>query len=519
MKKQHFIFILLFFSVSFYYGYYEILQKKPQSIHRWRQTDSASIAYNFYSRDYNIFHPEVLYQVADQGKSGYTVGEFPGYYFFIAGLWKVFGHSDVIYRLVSFLLFFIGIYHLFKLSLLYIKDTVWSIFIALTFMTSTVVMYYANSFTTDIPALSLSITGFYYFQMYLIKRKRSLLALSLGLFAFAGLIKIVTLMPFLCILGVYFFNTIRLTKIEYASYSFKLNYRLILAFSVIFILIFAWYAYAVHYNSVHQVFFFSTQTFPIWDYSFDRIVNILDYINEKWLSDYFNFSAFGLFSLFFIFLLINFRKVDKYLRIITSLLFLQTVCYILLWFFCFEQHDYYFIHLMPFLMFLTISTFQLLKEHCPNLFQSTILKVILLFILACNIQNTKYRLKERYEGYANEYPIYQYAHSAAPYLKKIGIKPEDKIISLPDETPNYTLYLFQQRGWSEAGQNNLSAEGVEKCIGLGAKYLICTGYEVLSRPYLKPYLQHKIGQHGDVTIYKLHQSLNEIQKSINLDAE
>ena len=52
------LFVVLLAGVSFYYNYHEILLKRPQSVHKWRQADCASIALNYYQDGMKSFEAE-----------------------------------------------------------------------------------------------------------------------------------------------------------------------------------------------------------------------------------------------------------------------------------------------------------------------------------------------------------------------------------------------------------------------------------------------------------------------------
>jgi hypothetical protein len=49
-----FIFYLLTFAIAFAFYYHVILFSPPQSVHRWRQTDSASMTLNLYQPGYTL---------------------------------------------------------------------------------------------------------------------------------------------------------------------------------------------------------------------------------------------------------------------------------------------------------------------------------------------------------------------------------------------------------------------------------------------------------------------------------
>jgi len=50
--------------------------------------------------------------------------------------------------------------------------------------------------------------------------------------------------------------------------------------------------------------------------------------------------------------------------------------------------------------------------------------------------------------------------------------------------------------------NNRDSAGIAACIRKGGKYLIVNGNEILSRTYIQSFLNHQVGQYGNIRIYK-----------------
>lgn len=154
------IFIVLLLTLAMYYHYDEILLKRPQSTHKWRQTDCASLALNYYQNGMKFFTPETHNLTSDGGTSGKAAtSEVPLLYFFVALLYKIFGYHEYIYRLLNTAIFLSGLFYLHKIFRLFISDAFWSIGFALIFFTSPVLVFYGNNFLTNSSALALSIIG------------------------------------------------------------------------------------------------------------------------------------------------------------------------------------------------------------------------------------------------------------------------------------------------------------------------------------------------------------------------
>jgi len=54
-----FVFVAVFIAMCFSYNLDTTLFGRPQSIHIWRQTNSLSIALNFYEHDNSLFEPQI----------------------------------------------------------------------------------------------------------------------------------------------------------------------------------------------------------------------------------------------------------------------------------------------------------------------------------------------------------------------------------------------------------------------------------------------------------------------------
>ncbi|PJB15088.1 MAG: hypothetical protein CO118_05180, partial [Flavobacteriales bacterium CG_4_9_14_3_um_filter_32_8] len=89
-----------------------------------------------------------------------------------------------------------------------------------------------------------------------------------------------------------------------------------------------------------------------------------------------------------------------------------------------------------------------------------------------------------------------------PYIREIGIKENDKIISLPDFSFNTSLYLVGQKGWTNFSNYN-KKEDIENLIDKGAKYLFISNPELLSKEFLHSFLINKVGSFEGIEIFKL----------------
>ncbi len=91
-----------------------------------------------------------------------------------------------------------------------------------------------------------------------------------------------------------------------------------------------------------------------------------------------------------------------------------------------------------------------------------------------------------------------------PYIRSLGIKREDRVISIPDQSPDITLYFMDQKGYTDMGCMEFQgADRIRHFIFLGAKYLVINNQDLYKEDYLKPFIKNKIGSYKNIDIYDL----------------
>jgi hypothetical protein len=456
-----------------------------------------------------FFRPEVFFQIGDNGTSGYAVGECPLLYYAVAILWKIFGYSDFIFRFFNLLIFFLGLFSLFRMLQRVVGDSYWAMVVPLLFFTSPTVVYYAANYLTETTSLAFTFMGWSAFMRYYEEKRDGFLYWAIFLFTIAGLLKIVALISVFTIVGLFVLETTGFRSLT-DSRLFRLNTQKTLAFLASLCIVFGWYMFAIQYNKQHRDFlfdgssYFLTGTFPIWSIPAHTIKDVIVQVYEEWMPDYFNFFTGIFLTAVVLSVLLFLGKLPRVWSAISILLLFGFTAFVLLWFYLFAIHDYYAINPLMMPLFFFIALLVLLKERKPEWLHSAAIKVVFALFLLFNAHYAQGKLDERYNGWQNEYPAYKDVHTITPYLRELGIKPEDKVISIPDGSTNYTLYLMNQKGWTALNFFNDSLQ-IKKYIGLGAKYLILTEEEPHNRPCLKPFMKKQVGQYGTVSIYSLQE--------------
>ena len=202
--------ILLFIAGAglcyYMFTYSDVVNRRPQSVHQWRQADCLSMTMNYYKEDRPFFEPALHFLSIDG--TGQTISEFPIIYYTVSRLWKVFGHHEYIYRFFTLGFFLCGLFALFKTSEWLLKDTLWAFFTTFLVLCAPYLSYYAFNFLVDIPALSTAMIAWFWFARYWRKRNNIDFFICLFFFFMAGLIKISSALSFFGLLGVLFFDTI-----------------------------------------------------------------------------------------------------------------------------------------------------------------------------------------------------------------------------------------------------------------------------------------------------------------------
>jgi hypothetical protein len=522
------LFLLLLLIVAALYGYQQILFKKPQSVHKWRQSDCASLTLNYYQNGMHFFSPETHNLTSDGGTTGKCcTSEIPLLYYTVALLYQIFGYHDFIYRLLNTLLFFLGLFYLFKLFNYLLSDIFWAIGLTLIFFTSPVLVFYGNNYLTNSSALSFSLVGWYLFFRFAKEHSLKHFILSMLVFSLAGSFKVSAFFSLLAIAGVLVFELFKLAKFDGQKQLFN---KPVLQLGLLLLAILPvalWIVYAAYYNHLHGCTYFSTTLFPIWSLSSDGIHKVLSNIENIWLAQYFHWSVLLFLGVCLLMLLAFIRKGNKLLNVVLLLVFLEVVAYVLLQFYTFRDHDYYTIDIFILPVLLVLASFIALGKTSPKLFRSFLLKGAFAGLLLFNVLYARQQITDRYQGDWNNYATNNAIYTIEPFLRQIGVMPTDSVISLPDEG-HVSLYLMNQKGWTdytdmqlnrgEKIRYNQDSAGLAKSIERGAKYLVLKGRkELYLKPYLQPFCKNLKGEYADILIFSLNDTITNFKlKPLNV---
>ncbi len=524
-NKWTYLFFILLLLIGYAYSYQLILFRRPFSVHQWRQCDCLSIALNYYKEGMHFFSPTIHWS-GPNGDGKTCTSECPWLYYFVALLWKIFGYHEFIFRLVNISIAFTGLYALFCLSKNILKDGAWALLVSLLLFSSTIFAYYAYNFLADTSALSFAFIAWFFFQKFYSGGKMRFFTISMFFFLIAGLTKISALISFAPIFLAFVLESLNIYKFKTNEKIFSKPLHYIFQFLAVFCIIYGWTIFAIHYNNAHVGGAFSTSILPIWETHSLQNYTILNQLFTEQLPVYLApFLLIGVLLILVVLFLV-YKSVSRFLLFLTCTVLMACIAYIILWFQVFYVHDYYLINLLILVPLILLTFLDYLKKKQVEIFISVKVKVIgfialLLSIYYCSVQiNMRYSpdypvaeyniaMDGMHQGYWNYMDAsykqgFQAFETITPYLRSLGIKREDKVISIPDQSINISLYLMDQKGYTDYGQDESNNQmSIKKCMELGAKYLIINDTSFISKEWLSPFLTKKIGRYKNILIYDL----------------
>ena len=523
LKYQNVLFLFILLVVSILYNYHEIILMGPWFPHMWRATDSLSIALNYYKDGLNFFEPAVHW--TGPNGNGKTISEFPIIYYLVAKFWSVFGKHYFIFRAIDVLLVFTGLFSLYKISYRILKDYFWAFFIPIFLFTSPALVFYTNNFLPNAPALGLALTGIWNYFLFIDTGKNKWIWLTVLCFSIAGLLKVTSLIIVIAFLSYQFIHSIN--DIRSNGFNFKTIRNRFFPYLPIFVILFIWVKYTDYYNSVNNRIFLQ-DLFPIWDLNEEQRNQIWKSLYFTLLPSFFNKKALaviGTLLLANVILWIN--KGSKYLLII-FIAFIGVMLYVFLWFKAFDVHDYYLINLLIIIPLILLGFLYELKKRTLIIFSNLFFKLIALTgLLILMYQTTmlnriKFNVNDPVLSYDISIPekdkeLYAYKQwgyantkkaleTITPYLRSLGIKRNDLVISIPDNSINISLVLMDQKGFTDYGYvptKGKPKERIAEFKSIGAKYLIVNDDKAVENKEFLPYLEKKIGEYKNVQIYEL----------------
>lgn len=517
------LFIVAYFFMN---RYEEVSFSGTYSIHQWRQADCYSLALNYYNNDFPFFKPEAHFR--EFNGTGRSVSEFPIIYYTVAKLWKLFGLYPAVFRLFNFTILVCGLYCLFSLCNGLFNRPFLALFITGITASSPIVCFYGNNFIPDAQAMALCYCGWYFFYLFYKSGRQFFFFISALILLLAALIKITALITILIIAFLWLLELTGLLKLKAGTH--KLFNKPVLhgiTFLLVLGIVFGWVQYVKYYNGQNRPGIFMTKIMPVWEASTAHRSSIYDAFFTRLIFQFHGWPVLLTMAILVLFSMILARKNHPVIRIVFFGMLAGFAAFVTLFFQMLDIHDYYLAVWVALIPVTFISAFFILDKLSPGLLRSKWVGAGLAILFIHSVYYGAALTRAKYftnDFFSNEYltfkkvdqPLHNWSHwnynrtlraceTVAPYLRSIGISPSDKIISMPDQSPNISLSLMNQPGFSDISCNNPLEEAcIEDLIERGAKYLVINDPEIFgNRPFLKKFLLHKVGQYKNIEIFDL----------------
>ena len=472
MKNQKYhtylflILLVIFYSIL---NYQYILFLKPQGIHFIRQTDGLSFVMNYYKGGFHFFEPQVYNLRSLDGKAAC---EFPILYYLTALLYFVFDEHEYFLRLITLLIASLGFVYLFKTILLLLKDSIYAFIFTFIFLSSTVLLYYTNNFLPDASAFGLVLIGWYFFFKFnLLEKKTRFLVISFAFFALASLLKITSFInPIAAFIALLCYDYMESKQLKFFM---KRNLKTILLFGSALLLVCCWNAYVKYYNIASNDLYFLTKPLPLWSLNGSQQAEVWDHISNYWYSQYYYQSTFHFFIIIILLGMLFLNKVNRRLMIPTLFLGLGSISFFLLFFKQFQDHDYYFITLLPGLILLILTCFIAIQQRFTVIINHWLVKIVLLLLCILSLNYSREKLAQRYANKTDQISnIGSKLAETKQDLDALGVPEKAKIILMSDKSRNGGLYFIHRQGWNLPDKTDRDLKEMDYFVKHGASYLI-----------------------------------------------
>ena len=498
---------LVFYGI--YYGYPNILPLEPQSLHKWRQSDCAAWIWQYYAEGNSFWEPEMNNRLGNG--TGKIVAEFPLLYYLSAQLYHLFGPYAWVFRTLSLLLVGLGLGSLHRALYKVLGSGFWSVALVLLVFSSPTLVFFSITSIPDASAFGVAMVGVYAFSSYVTSRKIRYLIGALTAFALAAMLKISMAIPMLVTLGVCIwegFVPISRWKIPTSSRLFGTYHgRYLAMYGVGIALIWGWYTFASWYSTGSLWGHFGDVVQAIWGMEGKEIGERVGlFIQNDWRFLYYFPTNLLLFFLLIIGILLKGPHLQQR-RLIIFLTILGCISYSLLFFQLLLGHEYYHIaNLFGVIVLLANGAF-LLKHLYSKFYDSPWTKGIMVAFLALNLYHAKMEMQARYYNnwghYREKEVLYQ--EGFRHFLGSKGISADKKVMSIPDFSPNNTLYLMRRKGWTSFNNPRHEASIIKDLTqNYGLEYLIVSDSALLKEPQLIPVLDSLVGEYEGIRVYKTY---------------
>lgn len=425
--------------------------------HSWRQSDTASIARNFYENGHNILYPQINWGGTG---TGYVESEFQIYPIIVSVLYSTFGFYDIFGRILSVFFSLLTVYGIYLLVRKIINEGT-ALWAALIYAILPLNIFYGRSFMPDAAMLMCSVYGIYFFSEWLDKNRMQYYLAGWLFITLAVLMKLPTL-----------YIGLPLFYLAFHKYRWSLfrNIYLYLLTAAILIPVILWYYHA------HQLFLNCGSSFGIWTYGQDKWGMFSLLIDPAWYNDIFFKSIAERHLTYpgFILLIAGLFIKRTYKR--ERLFDIWLIAVLIFIFIAAQAHRAQEYYTLPVNIAAAVFIGKLLAKYLPidslkhsmSKFKFSAYFSLLCVILICVLSYL--RVARFYNGEDPDSAVLKIGRE----MQSVS-DPQDKIITIGDGNPVY-LYHANRFGWTAMPQQMDSIYIAQRRID-GAKFI--TGEKII----------------------------------------
>ena len=498
IDKYDLDFLGLLVSVLLFFNFHHYFFLPPQGVHFIRQTDSLSFVNNYYENGFRFFNPSIYNLMSTNGNAAC---EFPIIYYFTAFLYLVFGEKEFLLKTIHLIIFLIGLFHVYKLSFLLLKNHLYAYLIPLFILSSTSLAYYSFNYLPDSAALGFAFSGWYFIYQFKDSKDNKYLLYSTLFFVLSSLLKVTYLVhpiaAYGMILMVYFFSPLK-SELEK-----KMLKKMTLFFGGALLLVLCWNSFVLFYNSKNNSTYFTTNILPMWNLSpAERMIYWKDILGE-WYKKYLAETSFHFLIVIGLFMLFNIKKVSILLRWNLSFLVSGSLIYFILFFLQFRFHDYYFLLFFPLIVFLLIAFFESFQKTILNTKGIVVFNLAVIVIIVAGLNYARMKTAERYKnGNDSVSQIGFLLRRNILNINHLQIPKKSRVIIGPDLSVSGGLNYFHRNGWVLNKYTDISVEKINELKSFGADYF----FLIQSNSFAEKEIE-KVGtlifKNKDILVYKL----------------
>lgn len=441
----------LLFTLSFFHA--SKLNKYPVGIHAWANMDRMALARGFERNNLNFFQAQnyiLNHQYPDfwgtPTESTRTAVEFPIHDYIPAVFMKISGlHGPLIFHLYILFFSFIGLFYLYKLSLLLTANKIKSLFVLVFAALAPNYIFYQGGFLPTIPSISLIIIAIYLYARFVeINEKKYWLRLMF-IFTLTILARSTYAIPFLAVLG---FEGIR-------TWRFKLVWKYkILSILGSFTVIFLSLKYNAHVRGKFGSDFLS-ELLPAK--SWNDVKAVAQVMYENWRFSYLTYKHYLVLGALSVLTCVCFVFFNKHIqRSFLSwwgLLAIWLLGVLAFWFVMNQQfvaHDYYFLDtlflpiMLALILMLNLLPKWLFKWQQIGLGLFTLVFLVFAWIETVNFQADRAKINS-YDTIS--WTVLNY-ENADKWMDACGIPRTAKIMAMHAYGPNIPFILMDRVGYA-----------------------------------------------------------------------